>query len=134
MHNNNEFFYKIVLVIFMRISWLKLDNDNKSFKIPTSFGMDVFSVNSTENVDNKIDELIRKNYNTIIVSNDVAGLSEKINKEYLYSKNVNIVISRDRDINKWNAITVYKLIEYKWAKRLMKHNVNEIKSTEILRR
>ena len=108
----------------MRISWLKLDNDNKSFKIPTSFGMDVFSVNSTENVDNKIDELIRKNYNTIIVSNDVAGLSEKINKEYLYSKNVNIVISRDRDINKWNAITVYKLIDYKWAKRLMKHNVS----------
>lgn len=117
---------------FMRISWLKLDNDNKSFKIPTNFGMDVFSVNSTENVDNKIDELIRKNYNTIIVSNDVAGLSEKINKEYLYSKNVNIVISRDRDINKWNAITVYRFIEYKWAKKLMKHNVSEIKSTEIL--
>ena len=84
----------------MRISWLKLDNDNKSFKIPTSFGMDVFSVNSTENVDNKIDELIRKNYNTIIVSNDVAGLSEKINKEYLNNKNVNIVISKDRDNKK----------------------------------
>ena len=84
----------------MRISWLKLDNDNKSFKIPTSFGLDVFSVNSTENVDNKIDELIGKNYNTIIVSNDVAGLSEKINKEYLYNKNVNIVISKDRDNNK----------------------------------
>lgn len=62
--------------------------------------MDVFSVNSTENVDNKIDELIERNYNTIIVSNDVAGLSEKINKEYLYNKNVNIVISRDRDIKK----------------------------------
>ena len=44
----------------MRISWLKLDNDNKSFKIPTNFGMDVFSVNSTENVDNKIDELKRQ--------------------------------------------------------------------------
>lgn len=89
----------------MKISWLKLDNDNKSFKIPTSFGMDVFSVNSTENVDNKIDELIERNYNTIIVSNDVAGLSEKINKEYLYNKNVNIVISRDKDINKWTFIT-----------------------------
>ena len=84
----------------MKISWLKLDDDNQSFKIPTSFGMDVFSVNSTENVDNKIDELIERNYNTIIVSNDVAGLSEKINKEYLYNKNVNIVISRDRDIKK----------------------------------
>ena len=84
----------------MKISWLKLNNDNKSFKIPTSFGRDVFSVNSTENVDNKIDELIKNNYNTIIVSNDVAGLSEKINKEYLYNKNVNSVISRDRDIKK----------------------------------
>ena len=68
----------------MRISWLKLDNDNKNFRIPANLGMDVFSVNSTENVDNKIDELIERNYNTIIVSNDVAGLSEKINKEYLY--------------------------------------------------
>ena len=42
----------------MRISWLKLDNDNKNFRIPANLGMDVFSVNSTENVDNKIDELI----------------------------------------------------------------------------
>lgn len=84
----------------MKISWLKLDNDNKNFRIPANLGMDVFSVNSTENVDNKIDELIKSNYNTIIVSNDVAGLSEKINKEYLYNKNVNIVISKDRDNNK----------------------------------
>lgn len=30
----------------------------------------------------------------------MAGLSEKINKEYLYNKNVNIVISKDRDNNK----------------------------------
>ena len=118
----------------MKVSWIKFKNDKKSFKLPENLGFDVFSLSNEDDVDNKIDELIRKNYNTIIVSNDVAGLSEKINKEYLYSKNVNIVISRDRDINKWNAITVYKLIEYKWAKRLMKHNVSEIKSTEILRR
>ena len=84
----------------MKISWLKLENDGKNFRIPANLGMDVFSVNNTENVDNKIDELIKSNYNTIIVSNDVAGLSEKINKEYLYNKNVNIVISKDRDNNK----------------------------------
>ena len=84
----------------MKISWLKLENDSKNFRIATNLGMDVFSVNNTENVDNKIDELIKSNYNTIIVSNDVAGLSEKINKEYLYNKNVNIVISKDRDNNK----------------------------------
>lgn len=84
----------------MKISWLKLENDSKNFRIPENLGMAVFSVNNTENVDNKIDELIKSNYNTIIVSNDVAGLSEKINKEYLYNKNVNIVISKDRDNNK----------------------------------
>ena len=89
----------------MKISWLKLENDSKNFRIPANLGMAVFYVNNTENVDNKIDELIKSNYNTIIVSNDVAGLSEKINKEYLYSKNVNIVISRDRDIKKWNYKT-----------------------------
>lgn len=84
----------------MKISWLKLENDSKNFRIPANLGMAVFSVNNTENVDNKIDELIKSNYNTIIVSNDVAGLSEKINKEYLYNKNVNIVISKDRDNKK----------------------------------
>ena len=78
----------------MKISWLKLDNDNKSFKIPTSFGMDVFSVNSTENVDNKIDELISNNYNTIVISKEVAGFSQKINNEYLKNKNVEIIIGR----------------------------------------
>ena len=46
--------------------------------------MDVFSIDKAEDVDNKIDELIANKYNTIILSNDVAGLSEKINKEYLY--------------------------------------------------
>lgn len=82
----------------MRISWLKLENDDKNFKLPMGFGMDVFSVDKSENVDEKIDELIANKYNTIILSNDVAGLSEKINKEYLYNKDVNIIISKDREI------------------------------------
>ena len=83
----------------MKISWLKLENDNKNFKLPMGFGMDVFSVSQTQNVDDKIDELIANKYNTIIISNDVASLSEKINKEYLHNKSVKIVISKDRDID-----------------------------------
>ena len=81
----------------MQISWLKLENDNKNFKLPIGLGMDVFSIDKAEDVDNKIDELIANKYNTIILSNDVAGLSEKINKEYLYNRNVNIIISKDRE-------------------------------------
>ena len=46
----------------------------------------MFSINRNDNVDEKIDELISDKYNTIIVSNSIAGASEKINTEYLKIK------------------------------------------------
>ena len=81
----------------MKVSWIKLDTDRKSFRLPENLGFDVFSLKNNEEVDSKIDELISNKYNTIIVSNEVASLSEKINKEYLKNKSVNIIISRDND-------------------------------------
>ena len=57
----------------------------------------MFSINRNDNVDEKIDELISDKYNTIIVSNSIAGASEKINTEYLKNKKVNIIISKDND-------------------------------------
>lgn len=85
----------------MKVSWIKLQEDKKSFRLPENLGFDVFKLQSTDEVDKKIDELIANKYNTIIVSNDVAGLSEKINKEYLRNKNVNIIISRDNSKESW---------------------------------
>lgn len=81
----------------MKVSWIKLQQDKQSFKVPQNLGFDVFALQNNEEVDKKIDELITDKYNTIIVSNEVAGLSEKINKEYLRNKNVNIIISRDKN-------------------------------------
>lgn len=81
----------------MKVSWIKLKKDEYSFKLPEHLGFSVLSLSSSDNVDEKIDELISYKYNTIIVSNEVAGLSEKINKEYLRNKNVNIIISKDND-------------------------------------
>ena len=81
----------------MKVSWIKLQDDKRSFRLPENLGFDVFSLNNNEEVDKKIDELISNKYNTIIVSNEVAGLSEKINKEYLRNKNVNIIISKDNN-------------------------------------
>lgn len=81
----------------MKVSWIKLQEDKKSFRLPENLGFDVFSLNNNDEVDKKIDELISNKYNTIIVSNEVAGLSEKINKEYLRNKNVNIIISKDNN-------------------------------------
>lgn len=82
----------------MRVSWVKLENDKKSFRLPENLGFDVFCVNGSDNVDDKIDELITKDYSTIVVTNDVAGFSQKINQEYLKNKKVNIVISKDNDV------------------------------------
>lgn len=81
----------------MKVSWIKFIEDKKDFKLPENLGFDVFSINKNDNVDEKIDELISDKYNTIIVSNSIAGASEKINKEYLKNKKVNIIISKDKD-------------------------------------
>lgn len=81
----------------MNVSWVKLEHDKKSFRLPENLGFNVFSLSNNDDVDKKIDELILNKCNTIIISNEVAGLSEKINKEYLRNKNVNIIISRDND-------------------------------------
>lgn len=79
----------------MKVSWLRLDNDKKSFRLPENLGFEVYSINDYDNVDKKIDELIANKYDTIIISNEIAGLSQKINKEYLQNKNINIVISKN---------------------------------------
>lgn len=81
----------------MKVSWIKLENDKKNFKLPENLGFDVFSVKDGDEVDKKIDELILNKYNTIIVSNEVAGFSQKINNKYVYDKNINIIISRDKE-------------------------------------
>ena len=79
----------------MKVSWIKLQSDKKSFKLPENLGFDDFSINNYDNVDNKIDELIANKYNTIILSSEVAGFSQKINNEYTKMKNVDIIISKD---------------------------------------
>ncbi len=93
----NIFSIRIILVSNMKVSWIKFKNDKKSFKLPENLGFDVFSLSNEDDVDNKIDELISNKYNTIIVSNEIAGFSEKINKDYLYNKKVKIIISKDTD-------------------------------------
>lgn len=81
----------------MKVSWIKLESDKKNFRLAENLGFDVFSVKDDEEVDTKIDELISNKYNTIIVSNEVAGFSQKINNEYAKMKNIDIIISRDKD-------------------------------------
>lgn len=85
------------MVIILKISWLKYEQDKKSFRLPEVLGFDVFLLSDLEETDNKMKELVKSNYDTIIISNQVAGFSEDIIKKYQKSKNIKIVISLDND-------------------------------------
>ncbi len=81
----------------MKISWIKYEKDNKSFRLPQALGFDVFSLSDLEKTDETMKNLIKQNYDTIIISNEVAGFSEDIIKKYKNNKNVKIVISFNKD-------------------------------------
>jgi len=77
----------------MKVSWIKSDKDTRNFKIPEILGFDVFSLQNNDEIDSKIDELIANKYNTIVISKDLAGFSQKINSEYINNKKVDIIIN-----------------------------------------
>lgn len=77
----------------MKISWIKYEKDNKNFLIPEKLGLDVYKINDLEQVDKEIEELVDKKYNTIILSNEVAGFSSDIIKKYNDNSPINIIIT-----------------------------------------
>ena len=81
----------------MKLSWIKYEKDNRSFRLPEALGFDVFKLQDLEQTDNTIKNLIQQKYDTIIISNEVAGFSEDIIKKYQRDKDVKIVISLDKD-------------------------------------
>ena len=81
----------------MKMSWIKYEKDVRSFRLPEALGFDVFKLQDLEQTDNTIKELIGKKYDTIIISNEVAGFSEDIIKKYQKDKEIKIVISLDKD-------------------------------------
>lgn len=85
------------MVIKMKISWLKYEKNKKDFRLPEILGFDVFYLSDLEQTDKTIKQLIKNNYDTIVISNEVAGFSEDIVKKYQNDKEVKIVISFDKD-------------------------------------
>lgn len=81
----------------MKISWVKLKEDNNSFKIFKNIGLDVYDVEEPEDTDKKIEELVSNKYRTIVISNELAGFSEDIIKKYNKSQNVNIIIATSKN-------------------------------------
>ncbi len=80
----------------MKISWLKLKDDNNSFRIFKNIGFDVYDVEDVEDTDKRIQELVNNHYKTIVLTNELAGFSEDIIKRYNKSQNVNIIIANSK--------------------------------------
>ena len=77
----------------MKISFIKYEKDNKNFKIAEALGMNVYKIHNPEDIDDKMKELIRDNYTTIVLSNEIASFSEDIIKKYKNKNSINIIIS-----------------------------------------
>ena len=88
--------HKLNLVMKMKISWLKLKEDNNSFRIFKNIGLDVYDVEEPEDTDKKIQELVNREYRTIVISNELAGFSEDIIKKYKRAENINIIIANSK--------------------------------------
>jgi vacuolar-type H+-ATPase subunit F/Vma7 len=82
----------------MKITWMKGQNDNDSFKMFENMGFDVCRIEDLENTDKKLKELINKNYTTIVMTNEVAGFSENIIKKYNKTEGLNIIITPSKHI------------------------------------
>lgn len=81
----------------MKVSWIKYEKDNTSFKIQEALGFDVYRLKDPEQTDEKIKELMKHDYKMIVVSNEIAGFSEDIMTKYNHDKNVNIIIASGRE-------------------------------------
>lgn len=80
----------------MKISFIKYEKE-KDFKIPQLFGMNVEEIKEPEQIDEKIEELKKQNYTTIVISNELASFSEKMINKYKYDNTLNIVITPSID-------------------------------------
>lgn len=78
------------------MSWLKYKEDNSSFRFFKNIGMDVYEIEDLEQTDMKLQELVKNDYRTIIISNEVAGFSEDIIKKYAKDSEVNIIIAPNK--------------------------------------
>lgn len=79
--------------MFMSIGWIKSKRDDRSFRMPKNLGLNVYEIDDLEDTDKTIKELVQNKYNTIILSNEVAGFSEDIIKKYLKNEEINIIIA-----------------------------------------
>ena len=93
--NEKYLFEMLILESFQAgLSWECVLNKREAFRS----AYDNFDIKKIIMYDDKkIEELVKKQYDTIIVSNDVASFSENIIKKYSKNEEINIIISARKE-------------------------------------
>ena len=65
--------------------------------MPEALGFDVYKIEDPETTDEKISELVKKDYRMVVVSDELASFSEDIIKKYNKDKNISIIIATHRE-------------------------------------
>ncbi len=84
----------------MKISLIRAKADKESFRMFEGLGFRVIEMEDLENTDRQIENLVKENYQTIILTNEIAGFSEDIIKKYKHDDDINIIIAPSK--RKWN--------------------------------
>ena len=77
----------------MKISLIRAKTDKESFRMFERLGFHVVEMEDLENTDRQIENLVKENYQTIILTNEIAGFSGDIIKKYKYDDDINIIIA-----------------------------------------
>ncbi len=83
----------------MKVSFIKFKDDKDRYKIAKMVGMDVFELDSPEDIDKQIQELEKKDYRTIFIPNSLASFSNDIINKYKYNENLKIIITPSSNNN-----------------------------------
>ena len=74
----------------MKTSFIKYEKD---YQIPKLLGMNIEEIKEPEEIDNKIEELKKQKYTTIVIPNELASFSQDIINKYKYDNKLNIIIT-----------------------------------------
>lgn len=84
----------------MKTLCIKYKNDKYSFRFAKMLGMSVIEIEDLETIDNKLEELKKKDYTSVMITNEVASFSENIINKYSKDSSFNIIIIPNKRIKK----------------------------------
>ena len=77
----------------MKVSFIKYKDDKDRYKLAKMVGMDVFELDTPDEIDAKIAELEKQDYRTIFIPNSLASFSNDIISKYKNNENLKIIIT-----------------------------------------